>query len=270
MRYFVADAFTDRLFSGNPAGVCLLEDWPDDKRLLNIAAENNLSETAFLVRRDDGWALRWFTPKVEVDLCGHATLASAFVIMNFVDAGCSRADFYTQSGHLAVERKQDRYVLDFPARAPRPCLAPETLEKALGARVLETHLSRDLLVLLESERAVRELSPDMELLNRLPDILGVIVTAKGESADFVSRFFAPMAGIPEDPVTGSSHCTLIPFWSARLNKKIMEAAQLSARGGRLYCEDCGERVKIGGNAVLYLSCEIPDRQEGDRTHEQHY
>jgi PhzF family phenazine biosynthesis protein len=258
VRYFVVDAFTDRLFSGNPAGVCLLEGWPEDSVLLHIAAENNLSETAFLVKQSDGWDLRWFTPTMEVDLCGHATLASAFVLMNLFDRKINRADFFTKSGHLSVDRENDQYVLDFPSRPPVPCPAPDLLEKALGARVLETHLSRDLLVLLNSEKAVKELSPDIALLNKLPGILGIIVTAKGESADFVSRFFAPMGGIPEDPVTGSSHSTLIPFWSGRLGKKNMEALQLSARGGRLSCKDCGDRVRIGGRAVLYLTGEIPD------------
>ncbi len=256
MRYFVVDAFTDRQFSGNPAGVCLLEKWPSDDMMQSVAFENNLSETAFIVPRDDGaWALRWFTPLFEIDLCGHATLASAYILMNDVDPSMQRVEFISQSGSLFAERSGDSYTLDFPSRPPVACETPALLESALGVRVLETHRSRDLIALVDGETTVKALSPDFSLLKQM-DIFAVAVTAKGESCDFVSRFFVPQEAIPEDPVTGSSHCTLIPFWSRRLGKKQLTARQLSARGGQLICEDCGSRIKIGGKAVCYLKGEI--------------
>ena len=258
MKYFVIDVFTDKLFGGNPAGVCLLDSWPYDSVMQNIAMENNLAETAFLVREDDGaYGLRWFTPEVEIDLCGHATLASAFVLMNEVRAVASKIDFHTQSGTLTVTKSDDGiFTLDFPSRAPVLCDTPPLLEQALGAPVRETHMSRDLLVLLDSEDAVRQLRPDFALLRQIEGVFAIIVTARGAKCDFVSRFFAPNAGINEDPVTGSSHCTLIPFWYDRLGKARMTARQLSARGGALLCEYCGSRVKIGGTAVCYLRGEI--------------
>lgn len=256
MQYFVVDAFTDRLFSGNPAGVCLLEAWPDAALMQNIAMENNLAETAFLVRESSGaYGLRWFTPETEIDLCGHATLASAFVLMNEVHAISGSVEFHTKSGTLTVSQSGDVFTMDFPSRPPVPCEVPSLLEQALGVSVLETHISRDLLVLLQSEDAVRSLRPDFALLKQL-NVFAVIVTARGTNCDFVSRFFAPGVGVPEDPVTGSSHSTLIPFWHARLGKKQMTAKQLSARGGTLLCEDCGDRVRIGGTAVCYLRGEI--------------
>ncbi len=256
MKYFVVDAFTDQLFGGNPAGVCLLECWPDDAVMQSIAMENNLAETAFLVRADGHYGLRWFTPEVEIDLCGHATLASAFVLMNEVCAVSDTVAFHTKSGVLTVTKSGDVFMLDFPSRAPVACETPALLEQALGVRVLETHMSRDLLVLLDSEDTVRSLRPDYALLKQIEGVFAVIVTARGPDCDFVSRFFAPNAGIPEDPVTGSSHATLIPFWRPRLGKRRMTARQLSPRGGALLCEDCGSRVKIGGTAVCYLRGEI--------------
>ena len=257
MKYFVIDAFTDKLFSGNPAGVCLLDTWPDDIVMQNIAMENNLAETAFLVREGKGaYGLRWFTPEVEIDLCGHATLASAYVLMNELGAVTDTVEFHTQSGTLTVSKTGDLFTMDFPSRPPVPCETPLGLAQALGAPVVETYTSRDLLALLPDEGTVRTLRPDFSLLKQVKDTFAVIVTAKGTGCDFVSRFFAPGAGIPEDPVTGSSHSTLIPFWSQRLDKKRMTARQLSARGGALFCEYCGERVKISGAAVCYLRGEI--------------
>lgn len=257
MKYFVIDVFTDKLFGGNPAGVCLPDAWPDDAVMQGIAMENNLAETAFLVREDGGaYGLRWFTPEVEIDLCGHATLASAFVLMNEAKAVADTVDFHTQSGTLTVSKRGDVFTMDFPSRAPVPCDVPALLEQALGAPVLEAHMSRDLLVRLEDETAVRNLYPDFSLLKQIDSVFAIIVTAQGSGCDFVSRFFTPGAGIPEDPVTGSSHCTLIPFWSERLGKQQMTARQLSARGGTLLCEDCGARVKIGGTAVCYLRGEV--------------
>ena len=257
MKYFVIDVFTEKLFDGNPAGVCLLDSWPDHAVMQNIAAENNLAETAFLVCEDENsYGLRWFTPEVEIDLCGHATLASAFVLMNELRAVSGTVDFHTQSGKLSVTKNDDMFTMDFPSRAPVRCDVPTLLEKALGVPVMETHMCRDLLVLLDNENTIRNLRPDFALLREIDNVFAVIVTARGTDCDFVSRFFAPGAGIPEDPVTGSSHCTLIPFWSSRLGKAQMKARQLSARGGSLLCEDCGERVKIGGTAVCYLCGEI--------------
>jgi len=257
MQYFVVDAFADRLFSGNSAGVCLLDSWPDDAVMQSIAMENNLSETAFLVRESSGaYGLRWFAPETEIDLCGHATLASAFVLMNEVRAVSDTVEFHTISGTLTVSKNGDVFTMDFPSRPPVPCEVPPLLEQALGASVLEAHASRNLLALLENEDAVRNLRPDISLLKQLKDVFAVVVTARGTDCDFVSRFFAPGIGVPEDPVTGSSHSTLIPFWHARLGRNQMIARQLSARGGTLMCEYCGDRVKIGGTAVCYLRGEI--------------
>lgn len=257
MKYYVVDVFTKEHFHGNPAGICLAEEALEASLMQNIATENNLAETAFLVKREEGvYDLRWFTPEVEIDLCGHATLGSAYVLMNFVDPTLKKVAFHTMSGILTVERNNDRYAMNFPSRKPVPCTVPDLLEKALGVKVLETHLSRDLLVIVENEQTVVTMQPDMSSLAKLDDIFGLIVTAKGNQYDFVSRYFAPGAGIPEDPVTGSSHSTLIPFWSERLEKKEMVAAQLSKRGGILYCKELGSRVEISGSAVLHLNGEI--------------
>ncbi len=249
---YQVDAFTNRVFSGNPAAVCPLSEWLEDDVLQSIAAENNLSETAFFVGESGKYNLRWFTPKTEVDLCGHATLAAAFVILNFIDTSLDSVTFETISGNLIVsEEKNGLLSMNFPSRKPRSCSIPEELTRGLGAVPREVLLSRDYLVVYDSEDDIEEIEPDMELLKDL-DSLGVIVTAPGKTADFVSRFFAPKVGVPEDPVTGSSHCTLVPYWSERLKKKNLKALQLSPRGGELYCEDLGDRVKIGGYAVLYL------------------
>lgn len=258
MKYYIVDAFTDRLFRGNPAGVCLLERELPDRVMQKIAYENNLAETAFLLKKEDTYSLRWFTPEAEMDLCGHATLATAFVVMNFVDPELTKIEFETQSGKLSVERADDLYTMNFPSRMPLETAANPLLEDALGCKVLGTYLSRDLLVLTESEKAVENLRVDVDKLAAISkDIsFAVIVTAKGSSCDFVSRFFAPNAGICEDPVTGSAHCTLIPFWSRRLGKNSMTAKQLSPRGGMLLCEDKGERVNISGKAVCYLEGDI--------------
>ncbi len=255
MKYYVVNAFTDTMFGGNPAGVCLLDKPLDNNTMQNIAMQNNLAETAFLLKSDHGYSLRWFTPQVEIDLCGHATLATAFVLMTYVDIAMTSIDFHTKSGVLSVVRGNEMFVMDFPSRNPLPCAIPDFLENALGTKVLETHLSRDLLVVVENEEAVQRLKPDLTLLSEV-DAFAVIVTAKGHSCDFVSRFFAPNAGIPEDPVTGSAHCSLIPFWSNKLEKNKLYARQLSKRGGVVDCEDCDERVKIGGKAICYSIGEI--------------
>jgi predicted PhzF superfamily epimerase YddE/YHI9 len=245
------DAFANQVFKGNPAAVCPLEKWLDDEILQNIAAENNLSETAYFVARGNQYELRWFTPKTEVDLCGHATLASAFVIFEHVNPSLAAVDFSTRSGLLRVERDGPRLAMDFPSRPASNCAAPRNLLDALKVPPREVLLSRDYLLVYETEEIVRSLQPDMGQLEKV-DCLGTIVTAPGRQVDFVSRFFAPRAGISEDPVTGSAHCTLVPYWSRRLAKKELHALQVSRRGGELFCTDNGERVKIAGHAVQVL------------------
>jgi len=245
------DAFTDHPFCGNPAAVMPLVQWLPDDLLQSIAKENNLSETAFFVPEGAGYRIRWFTPMAEVDLCGHATLASAFIILTELQPSWPRVEFISQSGTLSVARDQDRFRLDFPSRPPRAVPVPPELEAALGARVLETWQSRDLVAVLDSERTVRDLKPDIDALARM-EAFGVVVTAPGESADFVSRFFVPKTGVPEDPVTGSTHCNLIPFWAERLGRTRMRALQVSPRGGELFCALKGDRVEIGGKAVKVL------------------
>lgn len=248
---YQVDAFTSVLFSGNPAAVCPLESWMNDRRLQAIAAENNLSETAFFVPRGSEYELRWFTPTVEVDLCGHATLASAHIIFKNIKPSLSEVRFHTQSGLLTVERERGLLSMILPSRPGRDCTVPEGLTAGLGCEPAEVLLARDYLVVLDSEDRVRSLKPDLTRWMDL-DCLGVIVTAPGRSVDFVSRFFAPKAGVDEDPVTGSAHCTLIPYWSNRLSKQSLHALQVSKRGGELFCEDLEKRVKISGHAVIYL------------------
>ncbi len=256
MNYYIVDAFTDEVFKGNQAGVCLLEHWLDDAVMQNIAMENNLAETAFLVECENGYELRWFTPELEIDLCGHATLASAFVLMNIINREQCKIDFYTKSGKLTVVKKENLFEMDFPSRKPVPTDVLPIMEEAINLKVLEAHKARDLLLIVESEEQVQAMQPNMEMLKKIPDCFAVIVSARGKTVDFVSRFFAPNAGIPEDPVTGSSHSTLIPFWAERLCKDEMTALQLSKRGGKLFCVNSGERVKISGYAALYLKGEI--------------
>lgn len=249
------DAFTSTLFKGNPAAVCPLDHWLDDKTLLNIAAENNLSETAFFVKEGTGFRLRWFTPETEVDLCGHATLAAAFVILNHIVPLESSVEFETLSGRLGVKNENGVLTMNFPSRKPEICPVPQELVKGLGGAPIEILKSRDYFVVYDSEAEVVSLKPDMNLLEAL-DALGVIVTAKGKSVDFVSRFFAPRAGIPEDPVTGSAHSSLIPYWAEKLNKNKLHALQVSKRGGELFCEWRGDRVTISGHAVKYFEGSI--------------
>jgi PhzF family phenazine biosynthesis protein len=253
--YYQVDAFTDRVFGGNPAGVCLLERWLPDNTLQQIALENNLSETAFVVRRGDEFDLRWMTPTMEIDLCGHATLAPAFIIFNELHFGGAEIRFNTKTGQLGATRDGDRIVLDFPAWEAKPCEIPAVLADALGWIPRELYRNRDYLAVFSNEDELLALKPDMVALAQL-DCLGVICTAPGRDCDFVSRFFAPGAGIPEDPVTGSAHSTLTPYWAKRLNKPKLHARQLSARRGELWCEDRGKRVGIGGKCALYSRAEI--------------
>lgn len=256
MRYYVVDAFSEKPFGGNPAGVCLLVHWIEDSLMQKIAFENNLSETAFLVKKDGDYDLRWFTPEAEINLCGHATLGSAYVLMNYVDQTMKKVNFHTLSGILSVAKEEDYYTMDLPSSKPKACEKPDLLEEALGVKVLETYSARDLLVVVKDEKTVAAMQPDFALVRKLKGVYAVIVTAKGTDCDFVSRFFIPNVGIPEDPVTGSSHTELIPFWSERLSKSELTARQLSRRGGFLKCKNLGERVLISGKAVAYLSGEL--------------
>jgi len=252
MRYFIVDAFADDLFKGNPAGVCVLEEWLSDDILQNIAAENNLSETAFIVKEGKNYHIRWFTPKYEIDLCGHATLGSSFVIANFLEPGIKQIRFKSMSGELKVKCSEDLYTLDFPVRNIYPVLPNAEIEEILHVKPEEIYLSRDMFIVVDSEETVRNLQPDFDKMSKFEAGDGVIVTAKGEECDFVSRCFYPKCGINEDPVTGSAHCNLIPYWAKKLGKTILSARQLSERGGNLQCELHKDRVKISGKAVLYL------------------
>jgi PhzF family phenazine biosynthesis protein len=245
------DAFTSRLFGGNPAAVCPLEQWLDEATLQSIAAENSLPETAFIKGGGGAYEIRWMTPVQEIDLCGHATLASGHVIFEVLEPGLDKVVFQSKSGPLRVDKEGDRLVLEFPSRPPKAIAPPPSLATILGATPREVLKARDLMAVFETEAEVRGLKPDLHAMLTL-DTFGVIVTAPGSDVDFVSRFFAPARGIPEDPVTGSAHCTLVPYWSKRLGKKSLTARQVSARGGELVLEDHGERVRIGGRTVQYL------------------
>jgi PhzF family phenazine biosynthesis protein len=259
---YQVDAFTKEVFKGNPAAVCPLTEWLPAETMQKIALENNLSETAFFLKSGDRYDIRWFTPGFEIDLCGHATLASAFVIFQCLKLETERVDFHShKSGALSVEKSGDVLTLDFPVRPVSPIDAPDALFEAIGGRPKEIFKARDYFLVYENEQQVLELKPDFSALQKIGSVLdidahGVIVTAPGDSSDFVSRFFAPEIGVMEDPVTGSSHCNLIPFWAERLGKTKLFARQVSARGGELFCELKGDRVKIGGNAVLYMKGEI--------------
>jgi PhzF family phenazine biosynthesis protein len=248
---YQVDAFTNRVFAGNPAAVCPLESWLPDATLQSIGAENNLAETAFFVKEPAGFRIRWFTPAVEIDLCGHATLASAWVLFHKLGHLGDSITFASQSGPLSVSREGDLLTLDFPSRPPKPIEVPDELVAALGGDPLEFYAARDTMVVYPSEEAVRSLKPDFGRLARCGS-WAVIATATGSDCDFVSRFFAPSQGIDEDPVTGSAHCTLIPFWAQRIGKTHLRARQISKRGGELFCEHAGDRVKIAGHGALFL------------------
>jgi PhzF family phenazine biosynthesis protein len=253
---FQIDAFASKAFQGNPAAVCPLSSWPEAALLQQIAAENNLSETAFLVPRGGDFEIRWFTPTVEVDLCGHATLASAHVLFRHLQPGRTHVVFHSRSGELPVAQSGSHLELSFPALPASPVPLTEAFVRALGARPRELHASAgDYLAVFDSEAQVRALAPDLVKVAAL-DRSGVIVTAAGSAVDFVSRYFAPRDGIPEDPVTGSAHCTLAPYWGQRLGKTALSARQVSARGGELRCRLANERVLIAGEAVTYLVGEV--------------
>jgi PhzF family phenazine biosynthesis protein len=252
---YQVDAFTSRLFAGNPAAVVLLDEWLPDETLAAIAAENNLAETAYVIPRGEAMPLRWFTPAVEVDLCGHATLATAHVLFRYTFPDAQRLAFSTRSGNLAVTRDGDELRLDFPARPGGSIDISDALVAALGAKPREAYRARDLLALFDDESAIRDIKPDFARIAAL-DTFAVIVSARGDSVDYVYRFFAPRHGIDEDPVTGSANCTLVPYWSERLGKTELSARQLSSRGGELRCTLHGDRVLIAGRTVEYLRGEI--------------
>lgn len=256
LKQFQVDAFAAQVFEGNPAAVCPLGSWLDDGILQAIAEENNLSETAFLVPIEGSvFELRWFTPVTEVDLCGHATLAAAHVLFEELGYQSEQITFKTRSGELLVKRDGEQLRMDFPVRPPRQCQAPTSLLEGLGITPLEVLVADDYIAVVDSEDMVRSIKPNFAALSQL-DFRGVIVTAPGQSVDFVSRFFAPKFGIPEDPVTGSAHCELTPYWAERLGKSSLCARQLSKRGGDLICELDGERVVLVGKASTFMTAEL--------------
>jgi PhzF family phenazine biosynthesis protein len=254
---YQADAFTSHLFGGNPAAICPLNEWLSDEIMQKIAVENNLAETAFFVKKGDSFTLRWFTPEYEIDLCGHATLATAHILFTELGYHGDAIHFETvKAGVLTVTRNGDKYNMDFPSRPPIPIETPNGLVEALGGQEpLAVLRSRDFFLVYESEEMIRDVAPDFYTLSKM-DTVGVIVTAPGKNVDFVSRFFAPGAGVPEDPVTGSAHCNLIPYWAKKLGKNKLHAYQISQRKGELWCELKGDRVLMSGNAVTYLKGEI--------------
>lgn len=257
LKIYQIDAFSNHVFGGNPAAVCVLEKWISETLMQQIAAENNLAETAFIVKKDNLYEIRWFTPKVEVDLCGHATLASAHVLFNYYEKKKSKLNFHSHlSGALSVTKNVELLTLDFPSDIIKPIETPKIIIEALGKTPIESYKGKtDFMFVFENQETIEGFKPHFQLLEQVGG-RGVIVTAKGNEVDFVSRFFGPQVGINEDPVTGSAHTTLIPYWSNVLNKTTLTALQLSERKGTLFCEFKGKRVKIAGNAVTYLIGEI--------------
>lgn len=254
---YQVDAFTDQVFGGNPAAVCPLESWLPDHVLQQVAMENCVAETAYLVPIDAGFEIRWFTPEIEMDLCGHATLAAGHVLKNHLGYDASPIRFQSNSGELLVIVQEDLLTLDFPSRPPELAEAPRIILDGIGQEPVEILKSRDYVLVYEDEEIIRRLEPNQIILNQINlDPGGIIVTAPGNDVDFVSRFFTPQASIFEDPVTGSAHCSLIPYWAKKLDKVEMVALQLSQRGGKLYCRDLGERILIAGTAVTYLEGSI--------------
>ena len=256
MKQYIVDAFTKRVFHGNPAAVCVMEAWLSDELMQQIAIENNLSETAFMVREGERYHIRWFTPGAEVDLCGHATLATSFVLTRFFDPQAEELVFTSLSGELRVRKADELLELDFPSRMPRPVPFTTQMRQLVHGLPAQAYVDRDLILVLEDEHSVRDYIPDYAAISALEGELGLFITAPSRTYDFVSRTFFPKLKINEDPVCGSAHCNLIPYWAKRLGKTKMTAYQASPRGGVLYCEDRGDRVRIGGHAVLYSEAEI--------------
>lgn len=255
MKQYIVDAFTDKIFKGNTAAVCILDNWADDGLMQNIAMENNYSETAFVVKENGYYHLRWFTPKSEIDFCGHATLAASYVITHFIEPKCAKIKYRTLSGEISVDVLDDLFEMDFPKYNLNEVAVTDKMAQAIGVKPIAAYLDRDLLLIVESEEAVVNLKPNQEVMKKL-DGLCVAVTAKGKDYDCVSRVFAPELNVPEDPVTGSTHCMIVPYWAKELNKNNIIAFQASERTGVLYTELKNDRVKISGKAVLFGISEI--------------
>ena len=255
LKQYQVDAFTSLPFTGNPAAVCPMESWPDDGLLQAIAEENNLSETAFFVPTEGGYELRWFTPASEVDLCGHATLASSHIIFDLFDHPGPIINFATRSGNLSVKRRDGLLEMNFPAATPQPHPQSEALTAGLGRQPIEVLCAFDYIAVFEDEAEVRRIDPDFTILSKL-DLRGVAITSRGSDTDFVSRFFAPKLAVQEDPVTGSAHCELAPFWLERTGINPLSARQVSKRGGTLECEVVGDRVLLRGSAVTIMESVI--------------
>ena len=255
MKQYVVDAFSDRVFGGNPAAICVMDKWLTDELMMNITIENNLSETAFTVKENEKYKLRWFTPGGEIDLCGHATLACAYVIMNYVETNANKIVFSTLSGDLTVNKNGDLYEMDFPAYDLKQVEITKEMIDAIGVAPKEAYMGRDLLCIFDNEDIIRQLKPNMDKVKQLDGLL-LQVTALGSDKDCVSRSFAPKLDVPEDPVCGSGHCHIVPYWSKKLNKQYIVAYQASKRGGTLYCRMENDRVKISGKAWLYSIADI--------------
>lgn len=254
MKQFVVDAFTNKVFSGNPAAVCVLDEWVDDNLMMLITRENNLSETAFVVKKEDKYHLRWFTPGGEIDLCGHATLGCAYVIMNYYDTTINTITFVTLSGDLIVEKQGEFYEMNFPAYELKKVAVSDAMEKALGIRPIEAYMARDLLCVLE-DVDIRKIQPDMDRVKELDGLL-LHITTSGKNFDCESRSFAPKLNVTEDPVCGSGHCHIVPYWVNKLKKESLQCYQASTRGGILYCYQDGKRIKMSGNVALYSISEL--------------
>ena len=255
MKQYVVDAFTDQVFHGNQAAVCVLDHWLSEELMMNITRENNFSETAFTVKEGEKWHLRWFTPGGEIDLCGHATLATAFVLLNYYENDAQLVVFTTLSGDLIVTRKGELYEMEFPAYDLKKVDVTVAMEDALGASIKEAYIARDLLCVLDNEQTVRDLKPDLEKIKQIDGLL-VHVTARGRDADCVSRSFAPKLSVAEDPVCGSGHCHIIPYWADLLGKDDLVAYQASKRGGTLFCRREGSKIFMAGKAALYSIDEL--------------
>lgn len=256
MKQYIVDAFTNKPFSGNPAAVCVMDSWPTEEAMMKLAMENNLSETAFVVKEEKGYHLRWFTPGTEVELCGHATLASSFVILNFYEKGSDEVRFNTLSGELIIQKKGSRYEMNFPTYELKEIPVTDEMEKAYGVRSVKAVLGLDLVCVFESEEQVRNMNPDQTMLTSIPGRIQN-ATARGKDTDCVSRSFCPKLTIPEDPVCGSAHCQIADYWSEILGKKEIDAYQASKRGGYLHCELLGNgRIAISGEATLVAVSEI--------------
>ncbi|WP_333648615.1 PhzF family phenazine biosynthesis protein [Lacrimispora sp.] len=255
MKQYVVDAFTDKVFGGNPAAICILDTWISNELMLKITAENNLSETAFAVKKGEKYHLRWFTPGGEIDLCGHATLACAYVVLNYIETTWDIVTFETLSGDLIVKQQENLYEMDFPAYDLSPVTVTEQIIQAFGAVPKEAYMGRDLMCVFEDEATVRNLNPNLEKVKMLDGLL-LHATSEGKDSDCVSRTFAPKCNVSEDPVCGSGHCHIVPYWANRLKKDKIVAYQASERGGMLYCRMEGNRVKLSGKAVLYSIAEL--------------